>query len=229
MRSRVFIGVLLFSLAGLSPLARADDFYAYYTKVNSGEPFEQYSRTGEYADIIVAFDGMAGKLVFWRGSSYLPYWETPSGTWYLEEIIPRSGDGDGIRPDKVNTYSHVCILENTPTKVLIRWRYLPQFSGTNPHTGVAREKFVEEYFEVESSGAVRRVIRNAADRVTDWRDPYNCTVQKLMLTTTGVTEVEKTTPKASLTTHVAAGSPVKTSSLGVTPVYCWHLDEGVGA
>ena len=28
-------------------------FGAFYTKLNSGEDFEQYTRTGEYADIVV--------------------------------------------------------------------------------------------------------------------------------------------------------------------------------
>ena len=84
----VMFGCLLwFSLS-----VQAGDFYAYYTKVNSNEAFEQYSRTGDYADIIINFEEMNGKLVFWRGSSYLPYWETDQGKWFVEELIQRNDD-----------------------------------------------------------------------------------------------------------------------------------------
>ncbi len=47
------------------------DFAAYYTKIDSGEPFEADSRTDKYADIIVRL-GENQQLVFWRGSSYFP-------------------------------------------------------------------------------------------------------------------------------------------------------------
>jgi hypothetical protein len=80
-----------------------DDFYAYYGKVDSGQDFEKFSRTGDFSDVVVHVGSAQGKLVFWRGSSFLPYWETEQGKWFLEEIIPRKGDGPSERPDKVNT------------------------------------------------------------------------------------------------------------------------------
>jgi len=45
---------------------------AYYGKVNSGESWESVSRTGPYADVAVCFEDPKLRLVFWRGSSYLP-------------------------------------------------------------------------------------------------------------------------------------------------------------
>lgn len=63
------------------------EFYGYYTRVPSGEPSEKFSRTGEDADLIVKFGAPAGQLVFWRGTSYLPYWETAQGKWPLDEIV----------------------------------------------------------------------------------------------------------------------------------------------
>ncbi len=92
------------------------DFGAYYTKVDSGQEFERYSRTGPYADIVVNLND--GKFVFWRGSSYLPYWETDKGKWYVDELIRRKGDGPAEGPDKVNTYSRVIIAENSPDKAI---------------------------------------------------------------------------------------------------------------
>ena len=34
----------------------------------------------------------SGKLVFWRGSSYLPYWQSDRVT-YVPQVIARKGDG----------------------------------------------------------------------------------------------------------------------------------------
>ena len=68
------------------------------------EPFERYCRTGEDADIVVKIGQPAGRLVFWRGQSYLPYWQTTAGRWSFPEIVPRRGDGEGSMPDRVNSY-----------------------------------------------------------------------------------------------------------------------------
>ena len=54
-------------LAVSAPTAHADDFYAYHTRIDSGEEWEQYSLTGDHADVGVRL-GDAGKLVFWRAS-----------------------------------------------------------------------------------------------------------------------------------------------------------------
>ncbi len=73
-------------------------FGAFYSKINSGEEFETYSRTGEYADIVVDLGRGGAKFVFWRGSSFLPYLETGKGRWFVEELIPRKGDGTQSGP-----------------------------------------------------------------------------------------------------------------------------------
>ncbi|MHC4720700.1 MAG: hypothetical protein ACYSYT_09515, partial [Planctomycetota bacterium] len=104
------VSVVCAAIVMVSNIALAGGLKAYYDKVDSGEAFEKYSRTGPYADIVIEVG--AGKFVFWRGSSYLPYWETEKGKWYVDEIIKRSGDGLGKRPDKVNTYSRVAIVES---------------------------------------------------------------------------------------------------------------------
>ena len=53
---------------------KAPRFYAYYTKIDSGQDFEAHSRTAKHADLVVQFG--EGEVVFHRSSSYLPYWKT---------------------------------------------------------------------------------------------------------------------------------------------------------
>ena len=76
-----------------TPLAAGQiDFGAYYTQLNTGQPWEAFSRTGKYADIVVQLSKAGGKLVFWRGNSYLPYGKTDKAQWDLAEVVTRSGD-----------------------------------------------------------------------------------------------------------------------------------------
>jgi len=132
------------------PSAPPGDLGAYYTRLDSGEEFEEVARVGDYADIVVRIDDER-EFVFWRASSYLPHLKTSSGRDYVEEVVERSGDGSGLRPDRINLFSRVKIVENTPSKVVVHWRYEPDFSlsefpvkpvDANPY------EMVDEYFTV---------------------------------------------------------------------------------
>jgi hypothetical protein len=77
---------LLLAVAALfiltTSLTLADDFGAYYTKLNSGGNFEQIARVGDYTDIVVRIDAER-KFIFWRASSYLPHLRTSSRREYV--------------------------------------------------------------------------------------------------------------------------------------------------
>jgi hypothetical protein len=229
----VWLAVILMMLTGcesstkVSQELRLGTFGAFYTKLNSGEAFEKYSRTGDYADIVVDLGRGDSKLVFWRGSSYLPYLETEEGRWYVEEVIPRSGNGEGIRPDRINAYSHVEIIESRPDKVVVHWRYLPEFSGLNPHVGVDATKFVDEYFTITPDGSVTRTIRQGTPRIDQWKDPKNKIQQSFTLTDSGITGLETKEPGTSDLAKPVEGSKVVTETV-VRPVAWWKFDEAIG-
>lgn len=85
---------LLLSVIVTSIGSAADDFFAHFTRIESGDDFERFSRTGDDADTVVCPATAEGRLVFWRGTSYLPCWETSRGRCPLPELIGREGDGD---------------------------------------------------------------------------------------------------------------------------------------
>jgi hypothetical protein len=203
------------------------DFYAYYSRVVSGEEFEKYSRTGDYADIVVNLGAPAGRLVFWRGSSYLPYWETGKGKWYLDEMIPRHGDGEGRRFDRVNAFSRVALIESSARRALISWRYLPEFGAGNPYLGIDPTRFVEEHFEVYPDGKITRTFKQGAARIDDWNDPLNQTTLVLQLSADGVREVSRLQPKYSPPAKPVAGSPLRGEAV-LKPVREWRFDEAAG-
>ena len=198
---------------------------AYYTKIDSGEDFERHSRTGEYADIVVSLTD--GRFVFWRGASYLPYWETSRGRWYVDEVVPRSGDGNERMPDKVNMYSHVRIIENSPKRVVVHWRYLPQFTSGNPKTNEDHTKFVDEYFTIAPDGNVIRTIRRGTERYDDWVDPLKVKTQTFKLTSDGIGDVKAVNPDSSGAPEPVDGNPVKTGVVR-SPIAWWKFDEGAG-
>lgn len=202
-------------------------FGAFYSKIDSGEEFEQFSRTGEFADIIVDLGTGDSKFVFWRGSSYLPYLETKQGKWYVEEVIPRKGNGDGIRPDRINAYSHVKIIDSTPDKVVVHWRYLPDFSGLNPHDGVDATKFVDEYFTITPNGKVIRSIKQGTEKTDSWNDPKNRIIQSFSLKTSGIRDTKQIEPGLTGPVSAVQGAPVINGSV-TAPVAWWKFDEAAG-
>ena len=246
-RTKNYTFVLMaLSSFGFASLFTAE-FGAHYTKVDSGEAFEKYSRTGPQADVVVRNIGKArGRLVFWRGSSYLPYWDVDGKKWFFGELTERSGDGPAKRPDKVNTYSRVRIIESSPKEVVVHWRYLPKFEGTNPHFNstnlpfhgdkaggkepvhlVDTRKFVDEYYTVRSDGSVTRRFKRGTEKTDAWEDPKNHLTQQLALTRKGIEVKTETPARTSLKPERVKGSRVFDSSV-TAPVRWWRFDEGMG-
>jgi hypothetical protein len=247
MKKKIIGTAFLIHLMSGAAFLYAAEFGAYYTKVDSGEEFERYSRTRDYADIVVRNIGKdGGRLVFWRGSSYLPYWEVDGKKWFLDELTERWGDGPAHRPDNVNTYSRVSIIENSPEGVVVHWRYLPKFEGRNPHFNavnipfhrnkvgekepehlVATDKFVDETFTIRPDGSVTRTFKKGTEKYDDWADPANQLTQELRLSSSGI-EVGRVTPAGtSRKPERVKGAAVRGKPV-VSPVRAWSFDEGVG-
>ena len=205
----------------------AGEFCAYYTRVESGDSFEKFSRTGDYADIIVKVGAPEGRLVFWRGTSYLPYWETVEGKWSLEEIVPRHGDGTAAMPDRVNLFSHVEIIESTASKVIVHWRYLSSFTAGNPRGGLDPNNFVEEVFTITPDGRITRVVKQGTKTIDEWNDPLNQVTQVLQLGRDGITQVRRENARHSAPPPLVNGNPTKGPAV-VVPGAWFKFDEGQG-
>ena len=80
-------------------------------------------------DVVVFFPNGA-RFVFWRGSSYCPFWAGRSNTGFCyewAEILGKHmvGRFDCVEPlqDKELRYGRVEIVESTPARVHVRWSY----------------------------------------------------------------------------------------------------------
>ncbi len=214
-------------------------FGAYYTRKNVDEKWHRFSRTDEYADVMVKFDNSPDELVFWRGSSYLPYYKAAKGQWAFEELAPRSGDGPEGRPDKVNRHSRATIIESSPKRVVVHWRYLTEFPADvglqNPPD---QTKFIDEYFIVTPDRTVVRAVRPGCPDIESWYDKSRVKVSKLKLAGGGIEplKADNDDRQAALAlmgfeaapAGVAKASPKRPSPASPTAAISWSFDEGKG-
>ncbi|MHC4207309.1 MAG: hypothetical protein ACYSTT_21855, partial [Planctomycetota bacterium] len=170
--------------------------------------------SGKYADIVVNV-AEGRQFIFSREFSYLPYWKTEKGRWFVKQLVPRQNDVACV-------YSYVRIIENSPDFVLIHWRYIPNLDNPSGLTGA-----VHEYFKVHRNGKVIRRIKSATDKLIDYRDPANAVLQTLMLKSDGIEQLDFAAAKLSKQKQEAvSGTLVKPSKVG-SPAAWWRFDEGL--
>jgi len=155
-------------------------FGAYYSRLKYTLQWDRNWRTGPLADVVVRFDKAGCKLVFWRGTNYVPCWVMENNLWYTDAAIERRGGG-GTRgacepmSDKQTRYSHVRILENSQARVVVHWRYSPvdvNYRIPNVNWETKWGDWVDEFYTVYPDGVgIRRVVlRSSASNVwTRWQ------------------------------------------------------------
>ncbi|MBW1903564.1 MAG: LamG domain-containing protein, partial [Deltaproteobacteria bacterium] len=119
-------------------------FGAYYTKLKYYEGWDNLWPVDQDPDIVVCFDKLPVKVMFWRGIRY--------------------GTSEGCfehMQDRHCRFSHVRIIENTPARVVVHWRYAPVSAYNNtwrvdPKTGW--ECWIDEYhFIYPDAAGIRKV------------------------------------------------------------------------
>lgn len=143
-------------------------FGAFYTHLQYYEEWDALWPVGDFPDVVVRFDGSPVRVVFWRGLRYSPAWVTENGLW-LADQSGESGNEEGCiehMQDIHCRYSHVRIIENTPARAVVHWRYAPVSSADNlwisdERTGWAW--WVDEYYTFYPDGTGVRKVR--------WRQP----------------------------------------------------------
>ena len=118
-------------------------FGAYYTKLSFYEEWDALWRSGPYSDVVVQFDNSPIRVVFWRGTRYSPVWVMENGLWMADQSCESFTDQEGCfehMQDPKTLHSQVRIIENTPARVVVHWRYIPvsvyqHFSQVDEITG----------------------------------------------------------------------------------------------
>jgi hypothetical protein len=146
------------------------EFGAFYTTLKFDPVWDETRRVGPDSDVVVRFPNAAIQLVFWQGANYVPAWVTENNRWYTDEFMeiyghPRCPDGEDCEPmsDKQVRYSHVRILENTPARAVIHWRYalseVEHYGIADAPTPTAWGDWADEYWTVYPDAvAIRRQV-----------------------------------------------------------------------
>ena len=161
--------------SGLAPLrppvlpagpAGPGRFGAYYTRLRYAEEWENPWRVGEAADVVVRFDESGERLVFWRGTSYIPAWVTENGIWYTNEFyetqIGTMATSAEPMADKQTRFSQVRILESNDARAVVLWRYAPvsvDYGLVYPDPLTGWSDWVEETYTVYPDRTCVREIR----------------------------------------------------------------------
>jgi len=141
-------------------------FGAYYTRLEYAEEWENPWRVGDAADVVVRFDESPNRLIFWRGTSYIPTWVTENGIWYTNEFYETQHQAmeTSAEPmaDKQARFSHARILESSDARVVVLWRYAPvsvNYDLVNVDALTGWGDWVEETYTVYPDGTCVRKIR----------------------------------------------------------------------
>jgi hypothetical protein len=128
-------------------------------------------RVSSDPDIVVQFDDSPVRVVFWRGTRYGPAWVMENGLWMADQSIENFNNDDGCIEHMLDPrcrFSHVRIVENTPARVVVHWRYCPTSANRN-HSQINAvsgwEDWVDEYYTFyPDQVGIRKVIQHSDGR-----------------------------------------------------------------
>lgn len=145
-------------------------FGGFYTTLHFDPVWDKTRRVGPDSDVVVRFGDSPVQLIFWQGNNYVPAWVTENNHWYTDEFMevfghPRCPYGEDCEPmsDKQVRYSHVRILESTPARVVIDWRYalseVQNYAIADAASPTAWGDWADEYWTIYPDHvAVRRSV-----------------------------------------------------------------------
>ncbi|MCX6343925.1 MAG: hypothetical protein NT018_02480 [Armatimonadetes bacterium] len=182
MSRKIYVGLALAVLLSVSAQAFAaaplklpygpegkGRFGAYYTKLNYSPEWDALWRVGDKADVVVRFDEYDYRVVFWRGTNYVPFWVNEKRVWYSDGCVERSNASP--KWDKLCKYSFVSIVESNDARVVVRWRYALvdkdyKLINTDPITNW--NDWVDEYYTIYPDAYATRTIKLFSSDLEDW-------------------------------------------------------------
>jgi hypothetical protein len=133
--------------------ASRNRFDAIYCDLKLYPEWDALWRTGPFSDVVVNFENAPVHYVFWHGGNYGESLVTENGIWIGDQSF-ESGTHVGTAEhmnDKHNLYSSLRIVEKSPARVVLHWRYgladiTGQFSHVDPLSGWG--ELADEYFYI---------------------------------------------------------------------------------
>jgi hypothetical protein len=144
-------------------LGTAQQFGAFYKSLPVSDVWDQLWRDLPGADIVVKFDNNPCSVIFWRGTNHAANWVTDNNRWMTDQSSENGGPHGCSEhmADKQNRHCRSAIIENTPARVVIHWRYpCVDVSYKNLTAG----QWTDEYHTIHPDGTgVRQVVWNGSN------------------------------------------------------------------
>lgn len=153
-------------------------FGARHTRLRFHESADSMFRVSGHPDIVVTFDKLPGRYVFWHGAGYVPMMVNENGHWYSNQFNETWWNG-GFEPmaDKQVVFGRVDILEQSAARVVIRWRYpLSNFAYRIYAEGWADDsgwgEWCDWYFTIYPDGSCIKRMRSwmSASHGREWHE-----------------------------------------------------------
>ncbi|MEM1002480.1 MAG: LamG-like jellyroll fold domain-containing protein, partial [Bacteroidota bacterium] len=144
----------------------ASTFGVVHSRLPYHDLWDNMWRTSEFEDLTIKFDELPTSYVYWRGTTHGVNMVTENNLWMSDQSkeifcgdlgFPPSPSGNPSlsehMSDKEARFSHVRVLENTPARVVVHWRYavadifFDQCDDRN---------FVDEYHTIYPDGTLYR-------------------------------------------------------------------------
>jgi len=128
----------LFSPRKFPTVKPSGRFAANYTKLKYYPEWDAIWPVGPFDDIVVQFDELPIKIMFWRGTRYSPCFVSENGKWMADQSretgnnwFLSQGPRDKIptgcmehMSDTKCTSSRIAIIENNEARIVVNWKYL---------------------------------------------------------------------------------------------------------
>jgi hypothetical protein len=148
----------------------ANSFGAAYRTLHFSAVWDRLWRDLPGTEIVVKFDKIPCSVVYWRGTNYAPNWVTDNNRWMADqssEIGGPHGCSEHMA-DKQVRHCYSRIIENTPARVVIHWRYPCVDVG---YVSGGPGNWTDEYHTIYPDGTgVRQVAWNRGGRRPGFQD-----------------------------------------------------------
>lgn len=119
--------------------------------------YEPYSFGGRSGKSITVKFPQGEKFIFWEHASYIPWWDLDNMavTYEFMECWGYANQGcNEPMQDKENRYSKPEIIENSPARVVVLWRY----ALSDPNYQIMFKEWVNEYYYLYPDGSGVREV-----------------------------------------------------------------------
>ncbi|MEO1099537.1 MAG: LamG domain-containing protein, partial [Bacteroidota bacterium] len=145
------------------------NFGAIHSRLSYHDLWDNMWRASEFEDVTIKFEDLPTSYVYWRGTTHGVNMVTENNLWMSDQSEEIFCGENGFPPnpsvnqslsehmsDKEARFSHIRVIENTPARVVVHWRYavadlfFDQCDDRN---------FTDEYHTIYPDGTLYRTLR----------------------------------------------------------------------